>query len=93
MKKKVIELAKEFGCMVQQGEVDKMIDIDAPVGYVFKETSTHVLVCHDWQDAAERLANGIEECKEHDCEVCQEAATFDSIHEMERSYKKLIYKP
>lgn len=51
--------------------------VDAPDGFVWNATGTHVLVVHDlssrssgWHTMYEDMELGVSECTEVDCETC-----------------------
>lgn len=92
MKRKLIALAQKLNCMITRSHNDDSLFIDAPTGYVFgADGNLHCLVCGSYEDAIERLSYGIEKCEIVDCEVCEEALTFEQIHEAQK--QELIFIP
>jgi hypothetical protein len=82
---KVIETLKEEAAKygAEFSRDDRALMIDAPAGKIWKCSDTHCLVasCENrggqtWyieavRDLTERMAHGLEDCAEQDCDICE----------------------
>ena len=90
MKQKLIARCKELGCGLLD-DVDTL-RIDAPVGKVIASTQCHYadLYLRGWKrndaylELLTELSNGIEDCQDGDCDVCDEAMSFDDLYKLYR---------
>ena len=90
MKQQLIARCKELGCgLLDCGDT---IRVDAPVGKVVANTQVHYadLYLRGWKrndayrELLTELSGGLADCPDGNCEVCEEAMSFDELYQLYR---------